>query len=208
MINLRRIVRATLRGALLPARYAAVLMMRWRAPKIAVEGVAVSLWDRNAMDPLVLGKLRDAIKLIRRSESEGRAAVSHLHRITIERLEVAGLFQPWAGGVFLDIEHLRDAPAVEIACTLVHEATHAQLHGLRPHSLESAEQIERSCVAAELGFLESLGAGHEDLYSAVAQKPESHYWTPQARFERRMASLRDAGLPRWYLRAYSALLRP
>jgi hypothetical protein len=209
-----RIVRAAARGVawlvMTPVRKLFLVHVRSRAPRTVHDELTIATWDRGSDHATLERRVRDALDLIRQVDPRRYARLKRdVHRITLERLQVAGMFVPNAGRVFLDVGHVAQAHVAELASTVVHEATHARLHraGIR-HDSRIRGRVEHACIRSEVDFAVRLGPEYVSLVEAVTQKYSSVYWSDDARFDRRTRELKSAGLPAWFVRTHTALFRP
>lgn len=117
-------------------------------------------------------------------------------------------YDPGLNACFLDGTYLIRRPVAQIAMTLVHEATHAELfrqgHGYEP---EERASIEARCVAAEIAFAERV-PGTEDLVAHSRRQLANPWWTDVALFDRRIALYRAGGWPEWLVSWYERRYRP
>jgi hypothetical protein len=90
---------------------------------------------------------------------------------------------------------------VDLALTLIHEATHARIHsrGLTWDPIVSAARHEAAAVRQESAFAARLPAT-DDLRRTLAKKLDDPWWTPEKMLQRQRAWNREVDLPEWLAR--------
>ncbi len=197
-------------AAMLPLRQAYIGYLRRQSPKTSYDGIVISTWYSQGDHSVLSGKVGRALDLIHRADRRRyNRLLTDVGRITIERLQVAGLFAPKAGGVFLDARHIEQAHVAELALTIVHEATHARIHraGITA-DVHTRGRIENLCITSEIDFASKLGPDYHSLIEAAEQKRRNASWSETDRFDRRVRQLEEAGLPGWFVRAYARVFHP
>lgn len=95
------------------------------------------------------------------------------------------------------VAYARRASVVELAMTVVHEATHARLE--RAGAIYEGNcmgRIERACVASEVRFASKV-PGSEAAIARVEQLLETQWWNDGPRREAARRELERFGLPEW-----------
>jgi hypothetical protein len=148
----------------------------------------------------VFEKVRDALRLILQYGPRFHARL----RRDVKRL----LFADTVGGAYLaglatcriGIGYARRVAALDLAMTIVHEATHARLSRLGFRYVgECRERIERACVKTEITFARSV-PGSEPAIERTRALLETEWWTPQNSRQATLAELRERGVPSWLTR--------
>jgi hypothetical protein len=115
-----------------------------------------------------------------------------------------GFFEAAIPTCVVDWPHVMWNPVVELAKTIVHEATHARLHRAGIDYPERWQRrIERRCLLEEVAFLRRLPDGGAQAARREAQvEPAlaSEWWLPHNAIERAIAQARAESVPRWLLR--------
>ena len=130
--------------------------------KLEIEGFHVVLenWRRDIDSEDVLARFRESLALL---EQVQPWRVAHMRRdvlhFWIVRQPVRGMYLPSQRVVMTELTFLarRDISPAVVAASILHEATHARIHGmrLRPESW-NRDREERICRRAELEFGRAL----------------------------------------------------
>ena len=102
-----------------------------------------------------------------------------------------------------------ETTATAIACTVVHEATHARLFSLGIGYEEPIRhRVELACIRASLLAAQRLPDGASEVKRCRAQMliaPE--YFSEEKYLERRVSYLRQLGCPDWFVRTVAWFAR-
>lgn len=148
-----------------------VAQVLFRPP--AVDGVRIAVFAGD-VDSRV-AKVTQALKVIAQyTPHRYRHLVRHLRWILVlhgSRFQ----FLPAVWGLTIESDWLDRASETDVACVIIHEATHARLWrlGFR-YEPESRERIERVCVRAEAELLRRLGVPGEA--EAAMERLEDRWW--------------------------------
>jgi hypothetical protein len=143
-------------------------------------------------DPLRFERLRKNIRRVLLSDGVGPEYITSI------------------GACILSVAFVENASTVQLALTLVHEATHARLW--RAHigrRLAKRDQLEHVCIKSERQFGERLrGADRLAALAVVdAELVGSKWWSRDALIQRRANEMRSLGLPAWLIQLSRHLRR-
>jgi hypothetical protein len=165
--------------------------------KTEVCGVPVAVAADRPTAEGIHGRVREAMGLLQRSSLEHLDLV----RNSLNRL----LFTESPGSDYhhaiqtcrIGIAYALRVPALELAMTLVHEATHAKLAANgRRYVGQERERIERECVEEEIAFARRVP--NSDAAIAKLQELLSREWWSDESYATSMtAELRSRGIPLW-----------
>jgi len=167
------------------------------AHRRVVDGYEVRV-VRSASDrDEVFEKVRDALLLLEKHGPRFRARLSR----DVNRIFVTDM---WGGSYVaglktccISIDFVRSASALDLAMTIVHEATHARLSRLGfSYNKECRERLERLCVGAEIAFAGRVPGSEANIRKAQALL-EKEWWTPDNYADATVAELRERGVPAW-----------
>ena len=176
------------------------LLLAWSADRSLIEGCDVRVAaasDEELAD--VRSKVADALRLIAE-----RGPRFHIRIVRdVRRFLFAGV----SGGRYIaglqtcliGVGYARRVPAIELAMTMIHEATHARLSraGFR-YRAACRERIERVCVAQEIAFAQRV-PGSASAIDGVRQLLETKWWRTEERLEADTSELKTRGVPAWLI---------
>ena len=185
-----------------------------------VDGLWIGASVDESKEADALRRVENALSLIKTHDPlrYGRL-VRDLLRIWVRLLPNShGSFNRAARACQLDTRFVLDQTVAvsEIACVIVHEATHARLehHGIA-YEEGSRHRIESACVREELRFARRLPdtvQRQEWLQEWLAAPPDQAFWTNRAFEKRRVDGLADAlrylGVPGWLIVVLRGVRRP
>jgi hypothetical protein len=160
-----------------------------------------------------LRRVEDALQIIKRHDSlHYSRAIHNLERVWVRLLPTASAcYDRSLKACILDERYvlLETTTLEQIACTIVHEATHAKLErwGINYYEKERS-RIEAACLRRELNFIAKLPHG-EPLREETARTLEwcvsDHDHFSDVRFQQRdqqgaVETLRYLGAPDWLIR--------
>jgi hypothetical protein len=103
----------------------------------------------------------------------------------------------------IDCEYLisKELLPEELAMTIVHETTHANLHR---HGFDydpaKRSQIERICVRAEIAFAKRLPGGASLAQAATARLDYGEtFWSEEEFLQRGLKALHTLNIPTWFI---------
>lgn len=164
-----------------------------------VEGVRVSVLASKEEEAELFEKVRLALSTIReRDPRRYRCLQRDLARIFVADGSGAE-YVPTINACHLAISHIRRRSVVELAMTMIHEATHARLwrRGFR-YQEHRRERIERLCVSQEVAFAALLPSS-EALIEKAEQLLRAQWWTREAQIDESLARLEASNAPAWVL---------
>jgi len=185
----------------------------WTAPTRRIDALPVTV---TSTDSLLVGalcqKIADGLELLRGHYPRGyRSVCREIQRIAVvPGRRAKGEWYGPLGLCLFSLPHLAaDATTADVACTLVHEATHGRLERLGFRSTPARRvRVEVICTRAEIAFVEMLPESGL-LQSELAQtlgRLEVLYSDANLHYGR-IHSLRELGAPGWLLRVVDRLYR-
>lgn len=160
----------------------------WRA----ISGLANALELIAVHDPLRFERMRHDLRRILLSDGVGPEYISSI------------------GACLLSVAFVENCSTLQLALTLVHEATHARLSragiGRAP---AKRDRLEGVCINAEHRFGERLQGADRVVALAVvdAELVGPKWWAREPLIRRRTNELRSLGLPTWLIRLSRFLRR-
>jgi hypothetical protein len=165
-------------------------MALWMSVGRVVDGLWVGAHVDDSEEHSALRRLEDALCLIRTHDPYRYGRLRRdLSRIWVRLLPNASArFNRAARACELDARFVLGQDVSEIACAIIHEATHARLeHCGIVYGEAVRDRIESACRRQELRFVKRLpdtGELQERLQTWLSTPPEQAFWT-DASFERR-----------------------
>lgn len=190
-------IRSSIRWALLKGLF-------FLSPRVSLDGleiVDVAEEDSARM----LECLREALRVLERNDPRRYRRLKR----DVRRIVVMKVGQPEyaaeVGACLLRSRYVREGGAAEVATTLVHEATHARLSSFGiGYGRTLRARVEAICVKEQIAFAERLG--NVDILTHLRGKLQTPWWEPAQLHDRRVAALRELGVPEWALRGYERLV--
>lgn len=173
------------------------LLLVWLSVRRSVGGLELCVSESNVGAEDVLAKATAALELIERYDPPLRTQISdHVRRLLFTETSGSGYLAGIATCRFA-IGYARRVPPLELAMTIVHEATHARLAGLgtRYRGAER-EAIERTCVEAEISFAAKV-PGSGDAIAKSRRLLETRWWDAQQMGTSALTEFRKRGVPEW-----------
>jgi hypothetical protein len=129
--------------------------------------------------------------------------------MSIRRLpHLQGQFEEAGPAIIIAEDYLMRASTtpLDIASTLVHEGTHARIHGFHiGYRGPTAIRIERTCLREELRFLNQVTTEEAmELRKRIEFRLSraEELWSTETRITRTDSALATVGTPRWLRRFY------
>jgi hypothetical protein len=187
-----------LRGALLH------LLFRF-SRRQRVHGIDLVVAGDETEVQLFFTKIREALEIIRTNDLHRWACVQRQLRRIVLINDGGQAYHREAIGCVVDLPTLRTQSALEIASTIVHEATHARFQRWGIDYKQSLRtRIETACVREEIAFLKRI-PDTDLLIENLRSSLQTPWWTDEAIRERRLRQLRSAGVPQWMLQLYDRI---
>jgi hypothetical protein len=172
-----------------------------------VHGIQLVVPAANDHADGFFAKMQQALDIIRDADSRRWARIRrHLRRIVL--LNGGGEFyHPELHAYVVDLPSFLARSPLEVASSVVHEATHARLHH-KGISYEPSirERVEMVCVGEEIAFLQRLG-NTEELVARKRSSLESQWWSETSLHQRRFQQLQAHGVPRVLVRMFDRFRR-
>lgn len=114
------------------------------------------------------------------------------------------------GACLLSVGFVDRVSVIDLALTLVHEASHARLwHARIGRAEEQRDRLERACIRSEKRFAETLHGRDREMALKTVEGELSGpaWWTREAITKRRDKELTAMGIPQWLIRLYRNLRR-
>lgn len=182
----------------------AVWWLLWRLSETRlIEGVEVRVFESSPESQSTFARATAALQLIARSD-----------RMRIHKLRTGTrglLFTHAGGGSYLPslnicrfgIEYSARRTPLQLAMTIVHESTHARLARLGcGYEAEIREEVERTCVGAEITFAEKIPGSQEEIERARALLARE-WWKEEALTIQAKTDLERLGVPPWLAKLLS-----
>lgn len=185
-------------------------------PKARVAGFAISV-ERYCADPdSVVARLTDAIYLLDAVDPLRLARIRRdAPRLHVGLVGHAAMYSHRPPTIAWRDEVLLAQPVLWAASALVHEGTHARIHGAGIRTTAATRaRIERRCVAEEIHFLRKAAA-HFPEYASQAEHFIAHaerelampvpWYAPSQKWARVREELVRLEAPRWLLWLFDGL---
>src|SRR6266404_3234344 len=179
----------------------------WCSRKCQVRGFDVGiLLQSKSRRSAILVKLERSLGLIAQySPVQNRRVQCNLARLFVFRIPPnLAEYHPNSRMCFIDCDYLISKKLLpeELAMTIVHETTHANLtrrgFGYDP---ATRSQVERICVRAEIAFAKRLPDGASLAQSAIASLDRGEaFWSDEEFLQRDLKALRTLNMPAWFIR--------
>jgi len=173
------------------------------------DGVTFSLFMRSVADfNIAFDKFAMALALLREHSPRSlRAVQAHTPRVFGIGIAAMGQYLPLSDLCLVDDELLLGSALTpsRLACTLVHEATHARLnHAGIPYRSENKIRVERMCTRAEIQAAKTF-ADWSDLQVELERRMASaeDLWSTSQHQAAVSTKLRELGFPEWAIRLMS-----
>jgi hypothetical protein len=162
-------------------------------PSALVEGFSVVNVSRVG-DEIVLGRLRDALVLLKRSDLRAYArARRYLRRLILSHTGGRGEYWYGMGICVLDADYIVANDVELLAMAVVHESIHGRLDRLRVRTTSAnVSRVEHLCSQAEL-HLANHFSDRERYVKIVEDALQSQWWSQARTAERSARRLRAAG---------------
>ena len=170
-----------------------------------MDGLRVSTLVDKKESAGILGNVREALALIRVTDPyRYRRVMTRLNHIFITPSPNQGEYIPSLRRCILGQKMVATGDIRNIALTIIHEATHAELidRGIG-YDRDIRVRVEDACSRQELAFVQRLPDNAEllDLTEQRFAIPEEA-WTYEASVQRQIDWLEhESGVPKWFLRA-------
>ena len=160
--------------------------------------------NAEGMDEVVMARLALALDLVAAVDPRRFARIRRdMPHVRVVRAG-GGFFEVATASCVVDWPGTMWNPVVDLAKTIVHEATHARLQRVGIGYPEAwRRRIERRCMLEEVAFLRRLpDAGAEAARRQAQVEPAlaTEWWLPHHAIEKALAQARAEGVPRWLLR--------
>jgi len=184
------------------------------APTKQVDGLAVTVTSRDGkLLEIIYAKLDAGLMLLQSRHPSGYRMVKR----NVPRVLVG--FSPRSKGVWhhrlrlcilsIDFFAQPSATPIDVACALLHEATHGRLEKLGyRYTPERRVRLEAVCTRAEVSLLERLpeAASHRAELERTMTKLSTLYSDANLHYGR-VHALRALGAPGWLVRVFDRLHR-
>lgn len=153
----------------------------------------------------VLQKIDDAFAIIEDGDARRYQRIKRDLRSILIPKAGGPEFLPPLCACLLGYQLIKDATPLGLAFMIVHEAAHARLwrRGFGYDS-QIRGRIERVCISEELRFAETIHSSPDVIAWVSAKLSNTQRWSDESIEARRVAELRELGMPRWVQK----LLRP
>ncbi|MGV3551817.1 hypothetical protein [Rhizobium sp.] len=169
-----------------------------------VDGLPLCVFDDKKDAPALLKNVREALELIRDTDSyRYRRVVKRLNRIIIHPLPHHGEYIRELRRCTISSALAKSGDIKKIALIIIHESTHAELYdrGIG-YSPETRARVEDVCARQEIAFGRKFDNSVELLREAEARLtyPEE-VWSNEAISKRELDWMEQQGvMPKWLLR--------
>ena len=173
------------------------LVLVWLSKCRELDGLDVCIAGSRTDADDVMEKTGTALRLIAKYDSVLYRQIKSDIRLLLFTGASGGSYLAGMKACRIGIAYTRRVAPVELAMTIIHEGTHARLDrtGLRYDGYQR-EQIERTCIAAEIAFAERI-PGSEEAAKASKQLLNTRWWEPERLAEDALIELRAGGVPKW-----------
>ena len=181
--------------------------------KRSINGIRVGLFSPRKEDEEVgFSKIGRALDLIAECDPvRSRRVRRYVGRVLVfgtEPWRIAGWFDESALCLITEpYFNSTDTSTADLACTLVHEMTHARLCAVGiPYTEPYRSRVESACFREEIRFANRLPDGQRQIETAHRHlSRDASWWTDAEMTKRRFSHLRDEGVPRWLLTVLARL---
>lgn len=183
-----------------PIEYVGLRLLTILSPRRDILGVELAAIGTDDASGMLFAKGERALHLISATSPARFARIRRDLRRLVLISSGGQFYHQTFRAHFVDLRFLQKASDVDLALSIVHEATHARLlnAGIRYDQALRA-RVEGICVGQELAFAERLSLPPEAV-EQLRRKLDTPWWNGDALFERRVSHLRTSGVPPWAVR--------
>jgi hypothetical protein len=170
--------------------------------KRVIHGIAVyHTSDRTPSDKSYAG-VAESLAVIGTFDPRRLEGIRRYLRRIVVAAQSRTVYWRFARACALSDQSLSTQPAIWIASVLVHEGTHARLHGrgIEPNDMKMRARIERTCVREQIRFLMRVPGSEVYVRHLERELDEGSWFSDEERKAATVDRLRALDAPAWLIK--------